>query len=205
MVLTWTFDVFTPTTSCKWSVCGTVTDDSWMRHRSWYVLSAYALLTLGIFALIGLRFASRCIRHCNTTAISAYGTHLPTVPTQAYAILCTPAKMPTRALLKTYSDVCKLCITRSLRRKKRSSRRLWRKKQRFHSGNVFFSFTDGGCGCGCARPERERRARPRHDLGVSRCGDRVFGSGKGLKVLVFKKEMRKQIRKIEAQDMKLIG
>ena len=69
----------------------------------------------------------------------------------------------------------------------------------------FFFLTDGGCGCGCARPERERRARPRHDLGVSRCGDRVFGSGKGLKVLVFKKEMRKQICKIEAQDIKLIG
>lgn len=115
MVLTWTFNVFRPATSCKWSVCGTVTDDSWMRHRSWYVLSAYALPTLGIFALIGLRFASRCILHCNTTAISAYGTHLPTVPTQAYAILCTPAKMPTRALLKTYSDVSKLCIKRSLR------------------------------------------------------------------------------------------
>ena len=175
MVLTWTFNVFRPATSCKWSVCGTVTDDSWMRHRSWYVLSAYALPTLGIFALIGLRFASRCILHCNTTAISAYGTHLPTVPTQAYAILCTPAKMPTRALLKTYSDVSKLCIKRSLRQNNVA-----------HVVWLFF-LTDGGCGCGCARPERERRARPRHDLGVSRCGDRVFGSGKGLKVLVFKK------------------
>ena len=185
--------VFRPATSCKWSVCGTVTDDSWMRHRSWYVLSAYALPTLGIFALIGLRFASRCILHCNTTAISAYGTHLPTVPTQAYAILCTPAKMPTRALLKTYSDVSKLCIKRSLRQNNvahvvwlffphRRRLRLWLREAR-------------------AREACEASSRPR----ISRCGDRVFGSGKGLKVLVFKKEMRKQICKIEAQDIKLIG
>ena len=43
---------FRPTTSCKWSVCGTVTGDSWMRHRtSRYFLSAYALPTLDIFAI----------------------------------------------------------------------------------------------------------------------------------------------------------
>ena len=40
-----------------------------------------------IFAFIGLRLR---------------GTHLPTVPRQSYAILVTPAKMPTRAVLKTY-------------------------------------------------------------------------------------------------------
>ena len=77
----------------------------------------------------GLRWAfylpTHCIRFAYAAAVYAYAGHicidgptlglcdayaaaiclhrtcLPTVPTQAYAILCTPEKMPTRALVKT--------------------------------------------------------------------------------------------------------
>ncbi len=43
-----------------------------------------------------------CIRNCNFCLLP--GTHLPTVPLLAYAILWTPAEMPTRAVLKTYTS-----------------------------------------------------------------------------------------------------
>ena len=155
---------FRPTTSCKWSVCGTVTGDSWMRHRtSRYFLSAYALPTLDIFAIewptLGL----------------AIHTPLQSLPTRdpssdsACASLRDPVHQhyPRHTLQKTEASY-----------KKKHSSRL---TSCGASGNVsvallFFSLTDGGCGCGCARPERERRARLRHDLGVSRGGDRMFGS-----------------------------
>ena len=118
---------FRPTTSCKWSVCGTVTGDSWMPHHGTSCLPTRCLRWTYL-QLIGLRLASRFIRHCN---LCLHGTHLPTVP----ASLRDPVHISKKANESTTQDI--LCKKLKLPTKNVAHVML-RKRQRFGGSLVFF-------------------------------------------------------------------
>ena len=130
------------------------------------VLVFEAPLELGNLPLRQSASCNRCLH--------VHGTHLPTMPTQAYPILCTPAKMPTRALLKTYSDVC---VNRSLLQEK-AAHVVWRKRQSSRSSLCFF-FSPTAAAAAAARGPSAIFAQGL--VTTSRSHVVVtFGSGKGL-------------------------